>query len=155
MTLIDELNEAFAGPAWHGPALKSALRGVSETLAAWRPAPRRHNTWEIALHAAYWKHVVRQRLTGERDRFPHRGRNWFVRPAKIATGREARDAWAADLALLDAEHERFLAAVNAIEPRGLGRIVKAGQTAEENIRGIAMHDVYHAGQIQLLKALRT
>lgn len=146
MRMVDILNEAFAGPAWHGPALRSAVRGMTAAQAAWRPARDRHNAWEVVVHAAYWKHIVRQRLTGERDRFPLAGRNWFVRPG-------AERAWADDLDLLEAEHDRLLEAVKGLRPRALARMVHAGQTAEQNIRGIAAHDVYHAGQIRLLKAL--
>ncbi len=51
--LVLLLDEAFDGPAWHGPALMQALRGVTQTLAARRPAPARHNIWEIALHDVY------------------------------------------------------------------------------------------------------
>lgn len=146
MTPIESLAEAFTGPAWHGPSLRSSLRGVTDELASWRPAAGRHNIWEIVVHAAYWKHIVRQRLTGGRDRFPLRGRNWFARPGG---GR----SWSDDRALLDAEHQRLLAAVARLDRRDLGRTVHAGQSAEANIRGIAAHDVYHAAQVQLIKAL--
>ncbi len=146
MTLVDVLNEAFAGPAWHGPSLKGALRGVTATRASWRPSSRRHNVWEVAVHAAYWKHIVANRLTGARDRFALAGRNWFVRPGG---DRE----WHDDLRLLATAHERLIDIVGALSPGDVSRIVHAGQSAEQNIRGIAAHDVYHAGQIQLLKAL--
>lgn len=145
-TLIGVLNEAFDGPAWHGPSLKRSLRGLTEAGASWRPAPRRHNAWELAIHAAYWKHIVRQRLTGARDRFPFAGRNFFARPGGNRT-------WTDDLELIDAVHACLIEVVGRMSARSLRRVVHSGQTAEDNIRGIASHDVYHAGQIQLLKAL--
>ncbi len=147
---IDWLNEAFRGPAWHGPALLPALRGVDDGLANWRPAAGRHNIREIVVHAAYWKHIVRRRITGDRtETFPYPGRNWFASP-----GARASQGWREDVRLLVAAHEALVAAVEQMSDRAATRIVHAGQTAAFNIRGIGAHDVYHAGQIQLIKALR-
>src|SRR5437899_12362197 len=53
------LDEAYERKTWHGPNLKQSLKGVSMVEAAWRPGPGRHNIWEVALHAAYWKYTVR------------------------------------------------------------------------------------------------
>jgi len=66
LALIDE---AFDKTSWHGPNLRGSIRGVDAGLAAWRPAPGRHNIWELTLHAAYWKYAVRRRLTGEGQQF--------------------------------------------------------------------------------------
>ena len=79
---LELLDEAFERKAWHGPNLRGALRGLTAAEAAWRPGPGRHNVWELAVHAAYWKYAVRRALTGEKRgafRFP--GSNWFARPA--------------------------------------------------------------------------
>jgi hypothetical protein len=143
------LDEAFAGPSWHGPALYTALRGVTPKQAAWRPARGRHNIWELVVHAAYWKHVVRQRLSGRRaERFPLRGTNWFVRPSGDRT-------WHDDVRLLVEEHERLRDVVKGLPTRVMTRLVGHGRdTAAYTIRGIAAHDLYHAGQIQLLKRLQ-
>jgi len=143
------VDEAFAGPSWHGPALYTTLRGVTPKQAAWRPGRGRHNIWELVVHAAYWKHVVRQRLSGRRaERFPLRGTNWFVRPSGDRT-------WHDDVRLLAEEHERLREVVKRLPPRSMTRIVGHGRdTAAYTIRGIAAHDLYHAGQIQLLKRLQ-
>jgi len=135
----DWLNEAFAGPAWHGPSLVGALRGVSDDLAAWRPAAGRHTIREIVLHCAYWKHIVRGRLTGLREQFARPGRNW------IEAGAES---WRGDLVLLKDEHRRLIAVVRRLPDRGASR-----RAAARNIRGIGAHDIYHAGQIQLIRKL--
>jgi uncharacterized damage-inducible protein DinB len=135
----DWLNEAFAGPAWHGPSLLGALRGVSDDLAVWRPAAGRHTIREIVLHCAYWKHTVRGRLTGSRERFARPGRNW------IEAGAES---WRGDVVLLKDEHRRLIALVRRLPDRGASR-----SAAARNIRGVAAHDIYHAGQIQLIRKL--
>ena len=60
--LLGLLDEAFERKSWHGTNLRGSLRGLPAKQAAWRPGPRRHNIWEIAVHAAYWKYAVRRRL---------------------------------------------------------------------------------------------
>jgi uncharacterized damage-inducible protein DinB len=148
--LLAMLDEAFERSAWHGPNLRGSLRGVTARQAAWRPAPGRHSIWELAVHAAYWKYAVRRRLTGEsRGSFPHKGSNWFESPAA-----PTERAWRADLALLGGEHARLRSAVARLSPSDLPK--KAGgsrRTVATLVYGVASHDVYHTGQISLLKRL--
>lgn len=148
--LLGLLDEGYDRSAWHGPNLRGSLRGVSARNAAWRPAPGRHNVWELALHAAYWKHAARRRLTGgKRGAFPAKGSNWFRRPAEASSEK----AWRADLALLEREHRALREVVARFPPKDLARR-KGRRSATQVIAGVAAHDVYHAGQIQLVKALR-
>jgi DinB superfamily len=146
--LLDFVDEAFERAAWHGPTLRGALRGVTAVEAAWRPARGRHSIRELALHAAYWKYIVRRRLTGlARGSFVLEGSNWFD-----AAGSRG---WKDDVGLLVEEHRLLRAAIAAYPPRALGKpIDEKKQTAAFSIRGIAAHDLYHAGQIQLLKRLQ-
>lgn len=147
LSLIDE---AFDSPSWHGPALRRSLRGITAAQAAWRPRPGAHNIWELAVHAAYWKHEVRRRLKGARiERFTSRGRNWFRRPEP---GRSR--AWKADLRLLQEEHRLLRAVIASLSTSALRRRVAGGHTTAFTVRGIAAHDLYHAGQIQLLRRLQ-
>ncbi|HMF01864.1 MAG TPA: DinB family protein [Terriglobia bacterium] len=147
--MIELLDEAFFGPSWHGPSLLGALRGLTDTQAAWRPAKKRHNIWELAIHAAYWKYIARRRLTGQRERFAVKGSNWFVRPSDDRK-------WKEDVALLVQEHERLRDVVIAVPETALTQRLGDGRyTKGHLIRGIAAHDLYHAGQIQLLKRLQS
>jgi hypothetical protein len=146
--LLAGLDEAFDRRSWHGTNLRGALRGLRLDELTWRPTPARHNVWETAVHAAYWKYAVRRRLTGERrGSFPLRGSNWWTRPS-------AEPAWPADLALLVAEHRDLRAAVAAFPGRAwTQRVPGRPFTYAGLVRGAAAHDLYHAGQIQLLKRL--
>jgi hypothetical protein len=142
LTLLDE---AYEKPTWHGPNLRQALRGVTAKEAAWRPAIGRHNIWEETLHAAYWKYAVRRRIEGgRRGSFALKGSNFFVRPEK---GKANEAAWRADKALLEREHRAMRSAIAKVLPTGRG--VKLLR----QLYGIALHDVYHAGQIRLLRRL--
>jgi hypothetical protein len=142
LTLLDE---AFERKTWHGPNLKQSIRGVTARQAAWRPGPGRHNIWEVMLHAAYWKYAVRRRIEGgKRGSFALEGSNFFARPEK---GKWNEAAWDADKRLLEREHRALRAAVAKVlsTPRG--------PTVLRQLFGVAFHDIYHAGQIRLLRRL--
>lgn len=146
--LLGLLDEAFEKKAWHGPNLRGAVRGLDARVATHRPGPGRHSIQDLVVHAAYWKYTVRRRLTGEkRGSFLLEGSNFFERPATEA-------AWRADVALLVSEHRKLRAEVAKLRDADLPK--KAKGSRETNltvVRGIAAHDLYHAGQIQLLKRL--
>jgi hypothetical protein len=148
--LLVLLDTAYSQASWHGPNLRGSLRGVTLDAAAWRPQPGAHNVWELLVHAAYWKYVVWRRLTGaQRGSFPLDGSNFFARPV-----RRTPAAWREDLRLLDAVHRDLRAAVAATTPRDLdARLGRGSVTRLRLITGAAAHDIYHAGQIQLLKKL--
>ena len=140
--LLDLLDEAFDKKSWHGPNLRASVRGVTARQAAWRPGPSRHNIWELALHAAYWKYVVRRRITGEkRGSFVLAGSNFFERPVELSEA-----AWKRDIGILQAEHRNLRRAVAQLPSR-------LDRATLHLIRGAAAHDLYHAGQIRLLRRL--
>jgi hypothetical protein len=149
--LLHLLDEAYEKKTWHGTNLKGSLRGLTAEEAAWRPSHARHNIWEIAVHCAYWKYTVRRRLLNEqRGSFPLKGSNWFKRPMPLTEA-----AWKEDLHLLDATHRSLRDAVEHFPPSKL--YAKSPNSKYPNIfaiYGVANHDIYHAGQIQLLKRLQ-
>jgi hypothetical protein len=155
-SLIAMLDEAYAGPAWHGPCLKGSLRGVTHREAAWRPARGRHNIWELGVHAAYWKYAARRQILGETaHNFCEPGHNWFPRPPKPGDAGEGEKQWRSDLALLARMHKELRDAVRTLADSALARHPRGSKyTIRRIIAGAAMHDVYHAGQIQLFKRLR-
>jgi hypothetical protein len=144
--LLESLDEAFDKKSWHGPNLHGAIRGVTAVQAAWRPLGDRHNIWELTLHAAYWKYVVRRKILREkRGSFGLKGSNFFERPESGAAPTVA--AWKRDIAILEAEHRKLRDAVVDLPPRRLTPAVC------HLIRGAAAHDLYHAGQIRLLRRM--
>ena len=149
--LLALYDQAFDRRAWHGTPLAGSLRGVSVAQAVWRPRRGRHNIWEIVLHTAYWKYIVRRRLTRDVDAsFPRTGSNWFPVPPHA----DAR-LWRQDLALLREQHRRLRIAIARFPTAQLSvRAWHSKWTNAATIYGIASHDLYHAGQIQLLKRLQ-
>ncbi len=147
--LVDNLDRAFRGRSWHGTALRGTLRGLTPAVALWRPAPGRNCAWDYLLHAAYWKYVIRRKLTGEaRGSFPRQGANFPALPAPA----DAR-ALKADLRLLEEQHALLRQAVLALDPAGLARKRGSWRTVDY-VMGAAAHDLYHAGQINLCKRLQ-
>jgi hypothetical protein len=145
--LLALLDESFDHAAWHGPTLRGSLRGVTELEAAWRPAPRHHNIWELTVHATYWAYAVHRGITrSERGGYGEKGSNWFVRPAP-------GHAWPRDVRRLVEQHRQLRASIATLSRRDLRRVVR-GRPLAHVIRGIAAHNLYHAGQIQLLKRLQ-
>jgi uncharacterized damage-inducible protein DinB len=152
--LIDQLEREIGGEPWHGPSLTRILDGVTAAEAARKPSPDAHSIWEILLHMTGWKREVTRRVRGEAAREPEEG-DW------PAVG-EASDArWMA------AREEHFRAQrglvelVRGLSDEQLGAKVKgepaahigAGLSIRATLLGVLQHDVYHAGQIAILKKI--
>jgi hypothetical protein len=139
--LLQALDCAFDKQSWHGPNLMSALRGVSPADAC-RAVAGRKTVWQQLLHAAYWKHRVLYKLSGDdATPFPRRAVNWPPPPEPTAR------QWREDLEMLRDLHRRLRACVAALPPGRLDR------KTTWLIHGAAAHDVYHAGQVKLLRRL--
>jgi DinB family protein len=148
--LLEIMDQAFDQKSWHGTTLRGALRGLTPDEALWRPAPGRHNVWELTLHAAYWKYAVRRRLAGAAiGSFDRKPSNWPAIPDPV----DLR-AWKRDVAFLEAEHRKLREVVSGLTPAALKlRSPRGVWTNAEEIHGVAAHDLYHTGQIQLIKRL--
>ena len=148
--LLEVFDQAYTAPAWHGTPLQGTIRGLTVRDALWRPRPRRHSIWELVLHTAYWKCMVRRRLVHDPEiTFPRTGADWPALP-----GRPNATAWKRDRALLDEQHALLRRAIARLDSAQLGRRAwRSKWSVAENVYGIASHDLYHAGQIQLLKRL--
>jgi uncharacterized damage-inducible protein DinB len=152
MTILVRLvDEGYDKKAWHGPNLKGSIRGLSPEQAVWRPQPGRHCIAEQVLHAAYWKYTVRRRLRGDaRGSFALKGSNWFPVPATLS-GVD----WKLYVALLESEHQLLRETITSFPAERLREVSPGGKVSHlATVLGIAAHDVYHAGQIQLLKRLQ-
>lgn len=149
--LLHIVDQAFDTKAWHGTTLRGALRGLAPDVALWRPAPARHCVWDYALHAAYWKYIVRRRLTRDTSiRFDRSPSNW-PSPPDPATAKSLKG----DIQLLVEEHHLLREAIAGFPANQLNTTAPESRwTYAEHIHGIAAHDLYHAGQVQLLKRLR-
>jgi len=144
--IADQLQRAFAGDAWHGPSLRELLEGVSAEQAARRPLPQAHTIWEIVLHISTWEAVVRRRLAGELIRELPDEEDWR-RPADTSAA-----AWKKTLEELEQSHQQLQQAVAHASDAQLPETVPGkDHSVYFMLHGIVQHDLYHAGQIALLK----
>lgn len=146
--LADQIRRAFEGDAWHGDSVLEILAGVNAKTAAARPIPNAHSIWELVLHIRAWDHVVVRRAGGaaatlsDEENFP---------PVKDAS--EA--AWQQAQELAKRTHDELVRTVAAFpDSRLQGQV--PGKTQDYYnfyymFSGIVQHELYHAGQIVMLK----
>lgn len=143
--ISDQLRRAFEGEAWHGPAVREVLVGVTAEQAA-RRLGQAHTIWEITLHIAAWEGIVRRRLGGEVGRDIPREVDW---PAVRETNEAA---WRHALEELERGHRQLREAVARLSDERLGEKMPGKEhTIYIEVHGVVQHDLYHAGQIAVLK----
>jgi hypothetical protein len=143
------LQEGYGPGAWHGADLKAALADVPRALAFWRPADGRHNIAEIALHHAYCIRAVRAQITGRpAEPFVLQGEDWFE------LNDESSLSWPSVQAAVESEQSQLGVSVAEIE-EGRTSSALADDERFNLVLGITCHAIYHAGQMQLIKRLRS
>jgi uncharacterized damage-inducible protein DinB len=150
--IVDELEREHGDDPWHGSPLRQILDGIDHQRAARRPLADTHTIWELVLHVISWKNEVRRRLGGAPAAVPLEG-DWPEAGAATA------DRWRQAIEALEASHRALVAAVRSLPEDALftptndprDRESGAGVTHYVLLHGIVQHDVYHSGQIALLK----
>jgi uncharacterized damage-inducible protein DinB len=145
-TLIaDQLRRAFDGDAWHGPALLELLQDVDAASAAAKPVPAVHSIWELVLHIAAWDGAALRRIAGETIQLAGDA-NFPVVP------KPTEAAWRKAVAHATRTHERLVKTVASLpEPRLRDRVPGKKYDFYHLLHGVAQHELYHAGQIAILK----
>ena len=142
--ILDQLRRSHEGAAWHGPALKELLDGVTADRAARRPLPSAHNIHEIVLHIAFWVESAADALRGVP--MPAEESNCWPAVQPGETG------WRSAIVRLDAAQSGLRRETEKLGSERLGDIVHGrSYTVYFLLHGIAQHNLYHAGQIALLK----
>jgi uncharacterized damage-inducible protein DinB len=143
--ILDLHRRAYEGNAWHGPSVLEALSGVGARKAAARPVLDAHSIWQIVLHVAAWERAVRIRLEGSEVTLIAE-RDWP--PVKEISS----EAWQEALAHLDREHQNLHQAIAKLSDESLEKSLPGSPyDAYVTLHGVIQHDLYHAGQIILLK----
>ena len=143
--ISDQLHRAFYGEAWHGPSVMELLKGVTATQAAAHPMPPAHSIWEVVNHIAAWKEAVVRRLQGEAVELKG-DKDWP--PVKDANA----SSWKKALAALEEAHQRLEKTVSGLSDPVLdGPVPNRDHNVYFMLHGVIQHDLYHAGQIAVLK----
>jgi uncharacterized damage-inducible protein DinB len=148
--IADQLRRAFYGGAWHGDSFFEIIGSVTAAQAAAHPVPNAHSIWELMLHIAAWDGAVRKRMNGTvvelagADNFP---------PVRDTSD----PAWRQTLEFVRGVHDELVAAVTHFPDSRLEEQVPGKKGAHYNfyymLQGLAQHELYHAGQIALLKKM--
>ena len=144
--LESQLRTAFEGPAWHGPAVLELLRGATPAEAAARPIAGAHTMWELVLHLTACYDLVLRRIRGD-ARPLTAAEDWPAMPKPTDAN------WQEAIAALRGRNDALRAAVLRFDPAQLVMplVPEPPYTAYEQFIGLTQHDLYHAGQIALLK----
>ena len=145
--ILDQLKRAYEGEAWHGPSVREALAGVTAEQAHARPLANAHSIWELVQHIAVWENVGRRRLEGDRAQIDISSPDDWP-PADDTS----ETAWEQTKAALDRVHEAFHEAIARVPESRLDEPILEGMsTVYVTLHGAIQHDLYHAGQIAILK----
>ena len=143
--LQDQLHRSYEGEAWHGASVRELLEDVDAETAAARPIADAHTIWELVLHITAWQDAARRRLEGDPAHLTDE-EDW---PPVLEAGDEP---WSDTLAAMDVTRRRLTEAVGRLTEAELyGQVIEQEYSAYELLHGVLQHDLYHAGQIALLK----
>ncbi|MFZ0814954.1 MAG: DinB family protein [Candidatus Sulfotelmatobacter sp.] len=146
--IADQLRRAFEGDAWHGPALLELLDDVDAATAAAKPLPDVHSIWELVLHIAAWDAATCRRIAGEVCQ-PEGTDNFPVVP------KPTEAAWRKAVAETKRAHDVLVKTVEGLpESRLRERVPGKKYDFYHLLHGVVQHELYHAGQIAILKKLR-
>ncbi|HJZ80134.1 MAG TPA: DinB family protein [Pyrinomonadaceae bacterium] len=145
--ILDQLKRAYEGHAWHGPAVREALDGVTAAQAHARPLANAHTIWELVQHIAVWEDAGRRRVEGDRAKIEISSPEDWPPPEDTSEA-----AWEQAKAALDRGHQSLVAAVARVPESRLDEpILESMSTVYVTLHGVIQHDIYHAGQIAMLK----
>jgi uncharacterized damage-inducible protein DinB len=144
--IIDQMDRAFSGDAWHGPPLKSLLDGLSAEDASEHPIERAHSIWELVRHIATWNTIVAKELSGASVEVTPE-LDWS------AAADSSEIEWQRAVQNLSEAHDRLRKATEALRDDELDvrPAKRTNNTCYLMLHGVVQHDLYHAGQIAILK----
>lgn len=147
--ILDQYDRAYRGEAWHGPALRALLDGVTAQDAARHPVSNAHSIWELVNHLAAWHQIVRRELVGEAVEVSP-DMDW------PPVWEVSEVGWRRALDLLEESRKRLRADAEKLNEAQLNETPDSQKyTRYVMLHGLVQHDLYHAGQIAILaKALR-
>jgi uncharacterized damage-inducible protein DinB len=138
----------WEGPMWYGGHITAVLADITREKALRKPAAGAHNIYELVMHMLCWRNFVLELLKGNTSYKVeiNSETDW---PVKYEVTEES---WKKTLAELENNQTELMAALENFEEAKLGEVVP-----ERNFKwhvllhGLIHHDIYHSGQIAILK----
>lgn len=143
--ILDQMDRAFSGDAWHGPSLLSVLDGISAEDASKHPIRGAHSIWELVHHIGAWNTISQHRLAGENVQITPE-RDW------PPVWEVSETAWKRAMENLVESRKRLRDSVKDFSDEQLAeRATGPDYSRYVVLHGVVQHDLYHAGQIVMLK----
>jgi uncharacterized damage-inducible protein DinB len=148
--ILDQLERVSEGNAWHGPAVRELMKGISAQQAAAKPVPAGHNIWEIVLHMTAWQDVARRRLAREVVIDLPAHSDWS------SVTNTSETAWQQAVEHLFQSKQQLHRVISQLDDERLNDPVPGKDySVYVLLHGVIQHNLYHAGQIAVLKKLAT
>ncbi len=143
--IADQLRRAFDGDAWHGPSVLELLQDIDARTASAEPLENVHSIWELLLHIEVWDEATLRRLAGE-----------VCQPegeANFPPLHEQTDAaWRKAISRAKQTHNTLVKTVAALSDSRLSdQVPGKDYNFYHLLHGVVQHELYHAGQIAILK----
>jgi len=146
--IADQFTRTYAGETWHGDPIKRILQDIDPQQAFRKPSQNVHSLWEIILHIIAWEKVVLKSLQGAAYTMLHDEDDWPL--AKEPSS----EAWQATLKVLEETTETLRTLIAAFPETKLHEQVPGQNfTFYMALHGVIHHNLYHAGQIAILKKM--
>ena len=142
--IADQISRAFRGDSWHGPSVREVLEGVSAEDAAAHPIAGAHSIWEIILLLIGGYRLVLRRVHGERAQLSPE-EEW------PPVAESSTESWRESQYTLEQLNQELQGAVRAFPAERLSQELGSEHPAYIQFCGTPQHDLYHAGQIVVLK----
>ncbi len=135
--LANRLDSIYRGEPWFGESIQMKLKDVTEPHAFQQPKPGRHSVAEILTHMQYWRTIFLNRIKG--DKSVTSGPDW----PDVYTLKQA--GWKDIRVSFEAAHEALIQALRSCD--------SSDESLVADLHGLVEHDIYHLGQIGIVKRI--
>lgn len=138
--IINILKHTYEKDAWHGPAVKEVLADVTVNQIFGKVGDS-HSIIQLVAHMAAWRNYVTEKLKGN-ESFELTDEQNFP----------TETDWRKTLASLEQSQQNLIKALEETLDERLQQVVPGRKFKFYTmLHGIIHHDIYHIGQIQLIK----
>jgi hypothetical protein len=164
-SIISNLKETYSGSPWYGTCVKDILekiphevvhspllrRGVGGEVSDKNVLPDVHSIYQLVTHMLAWKVFTMRKLRGEKEYSItlNSEADWAINKEISA------DEWKQMLMTMDEAHNQIISILEEKDDDFLSEKVPVKSNSVFNyeylLNGIIHHDIYHLGQIALVK----
>lgn len=151
---VERLNKMFRvaahGKTWHGQNILQTLENVSFEIAAAYPIEGGHCIWDYLLHIINWREFAVKALLRDEPYVIELNTDKDWTPISDFSEK----AWEKAIELYKKSTDDLSIAILNIDDNRLEEIVPGHEyTFYTLLHGVIQHDIYHSGQIVLLKKM--